>query len=273
MNVIRGKVALVTGAASGIGKAIAQALAAEGCELMLVDRDETGLKRTESEFAGSGAKLIIHTCDLANPDHIDACIQRAQSEWGGVDILVNNAGMLFFDSFDSMPKEQWDLLMRVNLDAPARLIQGLLPAMQRRQEAHIVNIASILGLTPKRKVVAYSASKFGLVGLSLSLRAELSPKIGVSVICPGLIKSNLYSAAKDEGRSTSTRELPTRLVASPELVARHTINAIRKNKRLVVVTRHAKLARLGHAAIPGVLDALQMKRNRKRQSVASLTSK
>lgn len=272
MQEIRGKRALVTGAASGIGRSIAHALAREGCGLTLVDRDEQGLHAVRSELAGMCDSVVTHTCDLASPEQTDACIEHAKSEPGGVDILVNNAGTLYFDTLESMPTEQWDRLMRINLHAPARLIQGLLPSMRQRREAHIVNIASVLGLTPKRKVVAYSASKFGLVGLSLSLRAEISPRIGVSAICPGLIESNLYGSAKEEGRSTSNRKLPERLVASPELVARHTLAAIRKNKRLVVVTRHAKLAHSAHRLVPGLLDSLQMKRNRKRQSEAPSTS-
>jgi len=258
----------VTGAASGIGRSIAHALAAEGCELLLVDRDEAGLECVKEELQGTAPKIATHTCDLGVAEQVAACIEFANRQWGGVDILINNAGTLYFDSFEAMSTEQWDQLMRVNLDAPAKLIHGLLPTMRQRSEAHIVNISSILGLTPKRKVAAYNASKYGLVGLSLSLRTELSPKIGVSVICPGLIQSNLYSAAKEEGRLTGKRELSKRMVAPPELVARHMLNAIKKNKRLVVVTRHAKIAKLGHTLIPGVLDAMQMKRNRKRQSTA-----
>ncbi|MFI4891848.1 MAG: SDR family NAD(P)-dependent oxidoreductase, partial [Phycisphaerales bacterium JB058] len=184
MKSLAGKRAIVTGAASGIGRAIARELARQGCELELVDVDGEGLRRICDELGP--AVLGSHVLDLADSDEVDVLAKRFVEEGGPIDLLINNAGILWFDPFETMPITEWDRLMRINLDAPARLIHGLLPALRRRPGAHIVNISSILGLTPKRNMTAYCTSKYALVGFGLTLRTELSPEIGVSVGCPGL---------------------------------------------------------------------------------------
>jgi len=270
MRSLAGKRALVTGAASGIGLAIARELSNQGCELELVDIDEQGLRRVCDELGPS--MLGMHVIDLADLDEVDVLAVRFAREGGPIDILVNNAGRLWFDPFEKMPIEEWDRLMRINLDAPARLVHRLLPALRRSKGAHIVNISSMLGLTPKRNMAAYCTSKYALVGFSLALRAELSPAIGVSVICPGLVRTNLYTSARTEGRSSSKRVYHPSLTASPELVARHTVRAIQKDKRLVVVTGHARFVRFAHTYFGWLIDRSQMRRNRRRQSAASGTS-
>ena len=270
MGIPAGKRAIVTGAASGIGLAIARAFARQGCELELVDVDDDGLRRAGDEL---GARVLgSHVLDLSDTDEVDVFARRFVEEGGPVDVLVNNAGTLWFDSFERMPMSEWDRLMRVNLDAPARLIHGLLPAMRRRPGAHIVNISSILGLTPKRKMAAYCTSKYGLVGLSLALRAELSPAIGVSVVCPGLVRTDLYASAIQEGRSTGQRKQPGYLSAPPERVADQVVRAIEKNKRMVIVTKHARAVRAAHGLAGWAIDLNQLRRNARRQSAASGTS-
>lgn len=270
MGALAGKRAIVTGAASGIGLAIARELAEQGCELELVDVDGEGLRRASDEL---GPRVLgSHVLDLSDTDEVDVFAKRFVEEGGPVDVLVNNAGTLWFDPFERMPIEEWDRLMRVNLDAPARLIHGLLPAMRRRPGAHIVNIASMLGLAPQRNMAAYCTSKHGLVGLSLTLRTELSPAIGVSVICPGLIRSNILGNAKASGRTTYKRDYPKHLTAPPEVVAKKVVRAIEKNKRIVVVTKHARLVILSHRWLGWLLDMNQLRRNRRRQSAASGTS-
>lgn len=270
MDSLVGKRALVTGAASGIGLAISRELAGRGCELELVDIDEQGLRRVCEEL---GSRVLgSHVLDLSDTDEVDVFARRFVEEGGPIDVLVNNAGRLWFDPFEKMPIEEWDRLMRINLGAPARLVHGLLPALRRSKGAHIVNISSMLGLTPKRNMAAYCTSKYGLVGFSLALRAELSPAIGVSVICPGLVRTNLYTSARAEGRSSSNRIYHPSLTASPELVAKHTVRAIEKDKRLVVVTGHAKFVRFAHTYFGWLIDRNQMRRNRRRQSTAPGTS-
>jgi short-subunit dehydrogenase len=270
MKSLAGKRAIVTGAASGIGRAIARELARQGCELELVDVDGEGLRRICDELGP--AVLGSHVLDLADSDEVDVLAKRFVEEGGPIDLLINNAGILWFDPFETMPITEWDRLMRINLDAPARLIHGLLPAMRRRPGAHIVNISSILGLTPKRNMTAYCTSKYALVGFGLTLRTELSPEIGVSVVCPGLVKSNLYTSAKEQGRTSGRRKQPGYLSVSPDIVAKRVVRAIEKNKRLVVVTHHARATKLAHALAAWLLDRKQMKRNGARQRAAWGTS-
>lgn len=269
-----GRRAVVTGAASGIGRAVAVELARLGCVLELVDIDADGLAGVRDEVGGDrGPGAVgLHVVDLADAGAVDGFARTIVESGGGADILVNNAGTLWFDPFERMPMSEWERLMRVNLESPARLVHGLLPALRVRPGAHVVNVSSVLGLTPKRKMAAYCASKYGLVGLSLALRAELSPAIGVSVVCPGLVRSNLYSSAKAAGRSAGGRRQPGWLSAPPERVARAVVRAIEKNRRLVMVTGHARAVRLAHAWFGGLLDARQVRRNRGRQRAASGSS-
>ncbi|RNC81816.1 MAG: SDR family NAD(P)-dependent oxidoreductase [Phycisphaera sp.] len=271
MKELRGKLVVVTGAASGIGLATAHALAREGCDLCLVDLDAEGLERAQTELSGSGGSVAIHTCDLGDPSAIDALCSTLLAD-RAPDILINNAGTLWYDPYDKMPASEWSRLMSVNLDAPARLISGLLPGMRENAGGHIVNISSMLGLVPQRNLAAYCASKHGLVGMSLVLRQELSPAIGVSVICPGLVQSNILDTAKAEGRSSTHREMPKRLAVSPDLVAKRVVSAIRGNKRFVIVTAHARLVRFAHTYAAWLIDLNQMRRNRRRQSEAPSTS-
>lgn len=271
MKELRGKLAVVTGAASGIGLVTAHALAREGCDLCLVDLDADGLEQARAELGDSTVSIAAHACDLSDKSAIDS-LCRALLADRAPDILINNAGTLWYDPFEKMPIDEWSRVMSVNLDAPARLISGLLPGMRQNSGGHIVNISSMLGLVPQRNMTAYCASKHGLVGMSLALRKELSPKIGVSVICPGLVRSNILNTAKAKGRTTTRRDFPKRLAASPDLVAKRVVRAIKGNKRFVIVTGHARLARLAHFYVGWLLDLNQMKRNRRRQSEAPSTS-
>lgn len=263
MKELRGARAIVTGSASGIGLATARALGDVGCSLDLVDIDEEGLESAREAIERSGTTVRTHTCDLASSEAIaELCAKLNASEAPA--ILVNNAGIAYYDRFERMCVEEWDRVMRVNLDAPARLVMALLPSMRTLPCAHIVNIASILGHIPKRKLTAYCTSKFGLVGFSLALRTELSPAIGVSVVCPGLVKTGIGDNAISDGEARRLG-VPERLGAPPERVAKAVVGAIRQNRRLVMVTGHARAARAVHAVAPGLLDALQMRRNSKRQ--------
>jgi short-subunit dehydrogenase len=196
MKVIRGKSALVTGAASGIGRAIALELAREGARLYLLDIDEAGLAAVANEVRSLGVEVETRRCDLAQPAQISAVVHHLLATWGGIDILVNNAGLTYYGRTLNMTALNWDRLLAVNLHAPIQLTRELMPSMLKTRDAHVLNVASILGLVGLARVAAYSTTKFGLVGFSESLRYEFGRAgLGVTALCPGLVDTNLFSSA------------------------------------------------------------------------------
>src|SRR2546423_9193599 len=172
MKVIRGKKALLTGAASGIGRAIALALAAQGADLYLIDIDEAGLELTARDAATRGTEVVTAVCDLREASQISAAVRALLSRWGKLDILINNAGVLFYGPTHGMTDEQWDRVMAVNLAAPIQLARELLPTLLSAEDAHLVNVCSIFGLVSSRNIAAYQTSKYGLIGFTEALRTE-----------------------------------------------------------------------------------------------------
>src|SRR5262249_43863524 len=200
MNVIRGKRALVTGAASGIGRSIALALAREGVDLFLLDQDGAKLAAVAGQARQSRTEVVDRQCDVSRPGEVGASVDALLERWGGLDILINNAGVVYFGRTNEMIDSQWDLLLATNLHAPLLFIRRLLPALLERREAHILNVCSLYGLVPKRKVAAYQTAKFGLVGLSQSLRYEYGPAgLGVTALCPGWVDTDIVTAARERG--------------------------------------------------------------------------
>ncbi len=265
MRVIRGKKALVTGAASGIGRAIALALAREGADLYLLDIDEEGLAQVAAAARQSGVEAITARCDVSRPGEITASNRAMLARWGGLDILVNNAGVAYYGPTENMTAKQWDWLMSINLLAPIQFVRELLPVLQRRPEAHILNIASIWGLVPMGRFVAYNTSKYGLVGLSESLRAELGRQgLGVTTMCPGFVRTNLFTSAPCGHERGRTRNPPRWLSATPERVASRAIGAIYRDRRLVLVTPMAHVLYNLRRYVPGLVDFLQRLGRRRR---------
>jgi short-subunit dehydrogenase len=254
MQVIRGKKALVTGAASGIGRALALALAKEGADLYLVDRDEATLAAAAREAQDLGVSVATRVCDLTQPSAITAAVQSVLSAWGGVNILVNNAGVAYYGATHDMTAEQWERIMAVNLLAPIQLVRELLPTLLAQDEAHVLNVCSIFGLVPLRKGAAYQTSKFGLVGLSAALRAEYGREIGVTALCPGFVRTAMLETFATGKPGQQRHAIPAWLCASPEQVAAVAIRAIRRNKGLVVITPTARLLWWMARLSPALLD-------------------
>jgi 3-oxoacyl-[acyl-carrier protein] reductase len=255
MQVMRGKKALVTGAASGIGRALALALAREGAELYLVDVDEVNLDATARDARAFGVAATAQVCDLTQPSQISATVRSVLSE-GGLNILVNNAGVAYYGATHDMTAAHWDRVIALNLLAPIALVRELLPALLAQEEAHILNICSIFGLVPLRKGAAYQTSKFALVGLSAALRAEYGRDIGVTALCPGFVRTALLEtfATGDPGRARHV--VPAWLCTTPERVAAVAIRAIRRNRGVVVITPAARLLWWLARFAPGLLDWL-----------------
>jgi 3-oxoacyl-[acyl-carrier protein] reductase len=256
MKVLRGRTALVTGAASGIGRAIALRLAQEGVNLVLTDRDETGLAQTAE--AARRADIVVSTvlCDLAQPAEITQTLDRLFAN-APLHIVVNCAGLTWFGLQHGAGDAAWRSIMAVNLLAPMQITTELIPVLLRADEAHIVNIASFLGVVPGRKLAAYSASKYGLVGFSLAMRSDyMRSGFGLSVVCPGFVKTPMLAL---QGAAETPAKLPTVpawLSTTPEHIAEVTIDVIKRDRGLVVVTALAKLFWRINRLAPGLVDYL-----------------
>jgi NAD(P)-dependent dehydrogenase (short-subunit alcohol dehydrogenase family) len=264
MKTIRGKRALVTGAASGIGRAISLALAREGADLYLLDLDDEKLAGVVAEAEQYGTEVVGQRCDLARPDSINAAVRAFLQTWQHLDILVNNAGVSYHGKTELMSAGQWDWVLGVNLLGPIQLTRELLPTLLAREEAHIVNVCSVLGLVAIPRFTAYQTTKFGLVGFSESLRAEYTCRgLGVTALCPGFVRTNIFQAMTAGRKGKPMRPAPAWMYASPERVAARVLKAIRRNEGLVPVTRLARFLWLVKRLTPGLWDFASRARNKK----------
>ena len=237
MQTFQGRTAFLTGAASGIGRCLAIELAQAGCNLCLVDVNADGLKKLAAELVPSGVRTILFPCDLTDRKAVSATIASALHQSGGIDLLINNAGVAYYGPTDQMTQSQWDWLMTINLLAPIQITHELLPGLLQRPDAHIVNMCSISGLVAVGRFSAYHTSKFGLIGLTESLRAEYGRQgLGVTAICPGPVLTNLYAAAASGRAGQKVPSPPSWMCATPERVAAVILKAIRKDKRQVLIT-------------------------------------
>jgi NAD(P)-dependent dehydrogenase (short-subunit alcohol dehydrogenase family) len=215
---LKGKVALVTGATRGIGLAIARALAAEGCDLVLTGRDETALEQIGRELGSQKTRIVVHRCDVRDPDSVDALFQSVRGQFKRLDILINNAGI----AHKNLPVERlsyraWKDVIETNLGGMFLVTQGALTLMKRG--GTIVNNLSIAANRVFAGSAAYNASKHGALGLTNTLREELRPK-GIRVIglLPGATDTDIWK--------TLWPEAPRSKMMAPATVAQAVVNAI-----------------------------------------------
>ena len=196
MTAIRGAAAAVTGAASGIGRALALELAARGCDLALADRDEAGLAggRRRDRQSAARAKVTTHRVDVSRAGADPGFAQAAVAAHPGLNIVINNAGVALMGTFDEIDQAQMDWLMNINFWGVVHATRAFLPHLAQQREAHIVNLSSIFGIVAPPGQTAYAAAKFAVRGFSESLRHELqmaeSP-IRLSVVHPGGVATNI----------------------------------------------------------------------------------
>ena len=195
MTAIRGSAAAVTGAASGIGRALALELAARGCDLALADRDEAGLQTVAAEIAKAHSqKVTVHRVDVSEPSQIADFAQSAIAAHPGLNIVVNNAGVALLGQFNEIDQAQMDWLMNINFWGVVHATRAFLPHLGRQREAHIVNLSSIFGIIAPPGQTAYAAAKFAVRGFSESLRHELqmvASPVKLSVVHPGGVATNI----------------------------------------------------------------------------------
>ncbi|MCH2212585.1 MAG: SDR family oxidoreductase [Fuerstiella sp.] len=257
MRELRGKTVFLTGAASGIGRELALQLADAGCNLILVDCNQTGLDDVARLTAACGVKVHSYRCDLMDRTAVERTVNSAVRDAEPIDVLINNAGVAWYGSTHEMTQEQWDRLMSINLQAPIQVTRLLLPGLLQRPDAHIVNMCSIAGLVAGGRFTAYHTTKFGLVGFTEAIRSEYARAgIGVTAVCSGPVRTQLYQSAGGATGGSQIPQPPAIVCASAQRVAKLTITAIQRNRRMVLVTPLAHGLFQIKRFLPGLLDAV-----------------
>lgn len=258
---LRDKVAVVTGAGSGIGRATAQAFAAEGAEVVVVDIHGDRVDAVVEEIASKGGKALGRVADVADEGQVRALAEYVIGERGRVDILFNNAGVgIGGRAFDSSP-EDWEWLIGINLWGVIYGFRHFLPHMIERGSGHVLSTASLAGLVVAPGLAAYSAAKHAVVGLSHSLRVEMKEhNIGVSVVCPGVISTKIAADSRFVVREEDglTQEDAVNMLGKgwpPERVAKAVLKAVRRNKAIVPVGPEAWVAWYLMRLSPGLCEA------------------
>jgi NAD(P)-dependent dehydrogenase (short-subunit alcohol dehydrogenase family) len=252
MEQLAEKVAVITGAASGIGRAFAERFAAEQMRLVIADVNEPRLREVEAFLSENGAAVATMRCDTSSEADVEALAQLALERFGAAHLLCNNAGIGGMGDawIDSMGL--WTRVVGVNLYGVVHGIRAFLPIMTEQGEGHIVNTASMAGLLPMPGAAPYNATKHGVVALSEGLFLELeaigSP-VGVSVLCPGWVRTNLMENEPESVSSpvgnlinTVVRESVESIGIAPEDVADQVVDAIRANRFWILTHRDMKPA-------------------------------
>ncbi len=228
MKNLRDKVALVTGAAMGMGRSLSDLLLTEGCRLALVDVNQAELGKTGAALSQKGA-CRTYVCDIADRQAVYELVTRVKADLGPVSLLVNNAGIMKAGELLNLEDGLIEKMLQVNLASMFWMCKAFLPDMIAQQEGHVVNFASAGGILAIPNLSAYCASKFGVVGFSDALRQEMKKnqwKVGVSCVCPNTVGTGMFEGAQ---MVAGTRLLQT------EQVTKKVLAGIRKNRAMVCV--------------------------------------
>jgi len=255
MTAIKGAAAAVTGAASGIGRALALELAGHGCDLALADRDEAGLQAVAAEIGRDAKrKVTTHRVDVGEPGQIAEFALAATSAHPALNILINNAGVALLGQFGEIDQAQMDWLFNINFWGVVHSTRAFLPHLARKPEAHIVNISSIFGIIAPPGQTAYVAAKFAVRGFSESLRHELqmtASPIRLSVVHPGGVATNIARNSRtgvgvtDNARRAQSIEFFDAVAkTTPKAAALRIIEGIEKNQPRILIGNDARFADL-----------------------------
>lgn len=222
MGLLDGKVALITGAAKGIGKAIALKFASEGADVAFTDLViNEAAEETIKELEAFGHKVKGYASNAADFAQTQKVVDQIMAEFGHIDILVNNAGITKDGLMLRMSEAQWDAVINVNLKSAFNFIHALTPIMARQRGGSIINMSSVVGVSGNAGQCNYSASKAGLIGLAKSIAKEMGPRgIRANCIAPGFIISDMTSALSEEVREQWVKTIPLRRGGTPEDVAK-----------------------------------------------------
>ncbi len=252
MREFRGRVAAITGAGSGIGRALAQALARQGAHLALGDIDDTGLAETVAQCEGFGIKITSRHLDVADRDAVYAWAESVVRDHGRVNLVVNNAGVALGATVESMSYEDFEWLMNINFWGVVYGSKAFLPHLKQAGEGHIVNVSSVFGLISVPTQSAYNAAKFAVRGFSDTLRMELDiedAKVSVTTIHPGGVKTNIARHARMDASvrdvagdpEKAIKDFERAFITSPDKAATQILTAVRRDRRRALIGPDAKV--------------------------------
>jgi short-subunit dehydrogenase len=244
---LAGGVAVVTGAASGIGRALAWRLAAERMSLALGDIDPSALEESAGKARATGVTVTTHVVDVSRAERVEQFAAEVVRAHQRVTLLVNNAGVALHGRFEELSVQEFDWLMRINFWGVVYGTKAFLAALEREPRSHVVNLSSIFGIIAPPGQTAYSASKFAIRGFSEALRHELQgTSIGVSWVCPGGVRTGIAARARvAAGAKASAEPLLARFDQlarhSPEFAARKIVRGVKRNRPRILVGADAHL--------------------------------
>ena len=247
---LQGRHVFITGAASGIGRALAVSAAAEGATVHITDISESGLEQTAATIRAAGGSVgLAEPADIADHDQVAALCGRLTESHGAMDLVCNVAGIAEWGTVQATPHDSWRRVIDINLMGPIHVLEELTgPMIDAGRGGWIVNVSSAAGLIALPWHGAYSASKFGLRGLSEVLRFDLAPhRIGVTVVCPGAVETGLTETVKLAGvetqgeRFTKARAHFVRRAVSPEQAAAATLRGVRRGRDVVYTSQDIRL--------------------------------
>lgn len=221
MSSLNGKTALVTGAARGIGQAVAARLAADGADVAVCDLDASWLEETAQAVRACGRRVETFACDVSKADEVRAGVDRVAAAFGRIDILVNNAGIVRDQYLVRMSEADWDAVLAINLKGVFLFTKAVSGLMMKRRSGSIVNIASVIGLIGNAGQANYAASKGGVIALTKSVARELASRnIRANAVAPGFIRTRMTDQLPEAARTGMLAAIPMRRFGEPEDVAR-----------------------------------------------------
>jgi short-subunit dehydrogenase len=263
MSKLEGRVAVVTGAATGIGRATALELARRGCDLALITRNNAaGLEATAAEVESIGRRATTHMADVTDRAAMAKLPEVIEGAHGKIHILVNNAGVTLMGDFQDQTFENMDWIVDINLWGVLNGTKLFLPALLRQEWGHICNISSLQGILPLTTQTTYTATKFAVRGFSEALRGELSPhNIGVSAVFPGLVKTEVVSSARTEGENQERAQknlakFVEKYALDADSCAKKIVDGIEKNRARTLVTVSTIVFDVMKRLMPTLTDTL-----------------
>jgi short-subunit dehydrogenase len=246
--ILRDHVVVLTGAASGIGAALAHSLASKGANLALIDRDGHGLDAVAETIRRSGGQVRNYVVDLSDQVAMEELPHAVGADLGLASVLINNAGITLTGMFEHATADQFDRVMAINLSVPVSMVRAFLPQLRMSRVAQIVNLSSIFGIIGVPGQVAYCTSKFALRGFSEALRAELaSSSIGVTVVHPGGVRTNILASAEVSARMDARQAAASKaggqkfLRMDPRKAAARIVKGIERREKRIIVGADARL--------------------------------